>query len=463
MKQTVLFLGMVILLLCAVTVAPAQTVVQVAPGVDGINTAIRAAAPGTIIELTGGTDPYIETADDTIAVDITIRAASGLAQKPVIVGGPTNAVFHLLTGSLTLKGIKIDGAPGGTPYTGANFIYLKAPPTGTSTPFNLKIDNCEFVNCMNQRMVTTSDGDSTALDSVIVTNSIFKNSYKSFFYLKATRGGSKLYPGAYKYCLIENCLMIRTSASSGDGHATYLEPGNRDDGTQPFPKLIVRHVTVDSTNSGGINTYTTSDALVENCIVTNIKDTATYSYLLESGRWAGAPPTHMNNSLYYQAPGKLNRGINRGNSSYSLAVVTNTMANVDPMFVNPTAGDYSLQAGSPAKGAGTDGKDLGFVPGGLTAIRETGGMPPETFGLSQNYPNPFNPSTTIDFSVPKSGRYSIKVFNMLGQEVATVFDQEVTPGNYTTQFSAKDLASGVYIYRLKGTSVVMTKSMLLLK
>ena len=316
---------------------------------------------------------------------------------------------------------------------------------------------------MNQRMVTSSDGDSTALDSVIVTNSVFKNSYKSHFYLKATRGGSKLYPGSYKYFKLENCLLFKTSASSGDGDCTYIEPGNRDDGTKPFPKVFINHVTTDSANHVGINTYTTSDALVQNCIVVNCKDTTSYSYSLESGRWAGAPPTHLNNCLYYQAPGRLNHGINLGNSSYSLAVVTNVQANVDPMFVNAAAGNYALQAGSPAKGKGTDGKDLGYIPGGLTAIQPIDAPLPGTFKLSQNYPNPFNPATTIEFGVAKTGQYSITVYNMLGQQVGVVFNQEVAAGSYSTRFDGANLASGLYVYTLRGENVVLSRTMMLLK
>lgn len=88
---------------------------------------------------------------------------------------------------------------------------------------------------------------------------------------------------------------------------------------------------------------------------------------------------------------------------------------------------------------------------------------PVEFKLEQNYPNPFNPSTTINFSVPKSGIYQLKVYNILGQEVATLLNGEILSGNHSVQFDASKLASGVYVYRFSGNNVNISKKMLLQK
>jgi hypothetical protein len=88
---------------------------------------------------------------------------------------------------------------------------------------------------------------------------------------------------------------------------------------------------------------------------------------------------------------------------------------------------------------------------------------PTEFNLSQNYPNPFNPATTIQFSVPAAGKYTMKIYNILGQEVATLFNREYTPGTHIVNFNAAQLASGMYIYQLRGDNVTMTKKMMLLK
>lgn len=85
------------------------------------------------------------------------------------------------------------------------------------------------------------------------------------------------------------------------------------------------------------------------------------------------------------------------------------------------------------------------------------------FKLSQNYPNPFNPTTTIQFSIKTDGFVSLKIYDMLGREVAVLVDKEMTSGQYTAEFNAVNLASGTYIYELKTSDVKLSKKMLLLK
>jgi len=87
----------------------------------------------------------------------------------------------------------------------------------------------------------------------------------------------------------------------------------------------------------------------------------------------------------------------------------------------------------------------------------------KSFALSQNYPNPFNPTTKISFSVPKDGNVSLKVYNMLGQEVATLVNKDLSAGTYTANFDASKLSSGAYIYELKSNSQSISKKMLLMK
>ncbi len=94
---------------------------------------------------------------------------------------------------------------------------------------------------------------------------------------------------------------------------------------------------------------------------------------------------------------------------------------------------------------------------------------PLTFELKQNYPNPFNPTTTIKYTIPQlngvetHGRVSLRVYNILGEEVATLVNKQQAPGNYTVQFDASNLPSGVYFYTLRVGNFVATKKMILLK
>jgi len=88
---------------------------------------------------------------------------------------------------------------------------------------------------------------------------------------------------------------------------------------------------------------------------------------------------------------------------------------------------------------------------------------PHEYSLSQNYPNPFNPSTTIEFSIPKSEFVTLKIYNLLGQEVATLVSDKLTPGEYKYTWDASQLASGVYIYKLETDNFNSTKKLILLK
>ena len=88
---------------------------------------------------------------------------------------------------------------------------------------------------------------------------------------------------------------------------------------------------------------------------------------------------------------------------------------------------------------------------------------PNLFSLSQNYPNPFNPSTTIKYSVSSSEFVALKVYDVLGNEVAALVNEYKPAGKYDTEFNATTLPSGVYFYRLQAGDYVETRKMILLK
>ena len=96
-------------------------------------------------------------------------------------------------------------------------------------------------------------------------------------------------------------------------------------------------------------------------------------------------------------------------------------------------------------------------------IEDKTGIAPTEFTLSQNYPNPFNPSTKISFTLPKASNVTLKVYNVLGQEVATIFQGFQNAGKYTATFEGVNLASGIYFYSLHADNFTMTKKMILMK
>ena len=101
--------------------------------------------------------------------------------------------------------------------------------------------------------------------------------------------------------------------------------------------------------------------------------------------------------------------------------------------------------------------------GVLTEVAENRPGIPDNFGISQNYPNPFNPSTNISFNIPKRSQVSLKVFDLLGREVATIVSEEMSAGSYSRTWNAVNMPSGVYFYRLQSGSFNETKKLVLLR
>ena len=85
------------------------------------------------------------------------------------------------------------------------------------------------------------------------------------------------------------------------------------------------------------------------------------------------------------------------------------------------------------------------------------------YKLHQNYPNPFNPTTTLEFDLPKTSQVSLKIFNILGEEVATLVSDKLSAGSYAYEWDASKYASGVYLYRLKAGDYVETRKMVLMR
>ncbi|MFH2030976.1 MAG: T9SS type A sorting domain-containing protein, partial [Bacteroidota bacterium] len=102
------------------------------------------------------------------------------------------------------------------------------------------------------------------------------------------------------------------------------------------------------------------------------------------------------------------------------------------------------------------------ISGIVTGVSDDN-LSPDQFYLAQNYPNPFNPATKISFSIAERSNVTLKVINLLGQEVATLFNGVKFAGVHEVSFNASNLASGVYFYTLSAGDFVSTKKMMLIK
>ena len=107
--------------------------------------------------------------------------------------------------------------------------------------------------------------------------------------------------------------------------------------------------------------------------------------------------------------------------------------------------------------------DFQFISTTPVGILDNGSDVPNSFGLAQNYPNPFNPVTTIGYSLPKQTRVTLRIYDVLGRELATLVNETQSPGRKSVEFDAGTLSSGVYYYRLEAGNYIETKKLILLK
>ncbi|MBI3195789.1 MAG: T9SS type A sorting domain-containing protein, partial [Ignavibacteriae bacterium] len=101
--------------------------------------------------------------------------------------------------------------------------------------------------------------------------------------------------------------------------------------------------------------------------------------------------------------------------------------------------------------------------GGPLGIENTDASLPATFALHQNYPNPFNPSTVISYQLSVKSDVTLKVYNLIGVEVATLVDGVQDAGYKSVSWDASNVTSGVYFYRLQSSSFIETRSLILMK
>lgn len=105
----------------------------------------------------------------------------------------------------------------------------------------------------------------------------------------------------------------------------------------------------------------------------------------------------------------------------------------------------------------------GFYQWLLPVLEYPEDMLPKEFKLHQNFPNPFNPGTTINYDIAKPCQVNLKIYNILGKEVASLVDEMKEPGYYSTSWSSETVASGIYFYRIETKDFVQVKKLMIIK
>jgi len=133
------------------------------------------------------------------------------------------------------------------------------------------------------------------------------------------------------------------------------------------------------------------------------------------------------------------------------------------MIIN-SEGDYILTGSMFIEPSNINDLFLMKMSGEISDIADQEKIDIVTFlNLSTNYPNPFNPTTTIQFDLPRTSEVTLKVFNILGEEVATLVSDRLSAGSYSYEWNASNIASGVYLCRLETKGYVETKKMILMR
>jgi len=237
---------------------------------------------------------------------------------------------------------------------------------------------------------------------------------------------------------------------------------------------------------GGMNCSDYSNPHLENCTITNNKAdlgggialSRSCVNLLNTILWNNSPDEIYFNSTdsrncvevaYTDIKDSTNRITTNNNGDiYWLEGNLNS----DPLFCNAEDNDYFLAENSPCVGSGKNLKNIGALSIGCGTVKleNVQNDLPSVFGLFQNYPNPFNPSTMIRYEIPNESKVLIKVYDILGREIATLVNDYQKAGRYQVEWNARNFASGVYFYSIKAMPIgrqagdfYSTKKLILLK
>ena len=191
------------------------------------------------------------------------------------------------------------------------------------------------------------------------------------------------------------------------------------------------------------------------------------TFIQLNGSYISGPVTKTHKVTYTvdaYGPMKMPGGIIEQALRIKRVDTTSTGVDVKYIFVSDRLARVEVSAKDP--GQAGDSIDVTpptwwnvYIPTDVKIVEST----PTDYHLGQNYPNPFNPSTTIRFGLPERSAVTIKVFNLLGGEVATVVDGIYDAGERTVEFDAANLASGVYVYRLQAGTFTQTRKMVVLR
>ncbi|HET6273079.1 MAG TPA: T9SS type A sorting domain-containing protein [Bacteroidota bacterium] len=228
---------------------------------------------------------------------------------------------------------------------------------------------------------------------------------------------------------------------------------------------------VESNNGLDSNRYVSSISVGPNGhIFAGTQDSGIYRSTDDGNTWTHAnivlPNLTVVWSLVINSLGHIFAAVSQ--STFSYGVLRSTDDGINWTLVNSgfttSATVYDLVINSSGYVfAGTGGGGVFRSVQSTTSVEQIDHELPTAFSLKQNYPNPFNPSTSIQFSVPRTEFVTLKIYNILGKDVATLVSKNLSAGTYETEWNAQGFPSGVYFYRLQAGAFIQIKKLILIR
>jgi len=309
--------------------------------------------------------------------------------------------------------------------SGVNWSYMKVPsPTSVITGIVRYSDNNQLVTSGKVKAFKyiNSSGDIAFIDSAEISS--------DGKYVLGNIRTDSLYIGVYPNSApIKDYVISYYSSTTYWTQAELIRPSGR------MRDINIRVQRMINTNA---NNSVSGKVMNINKTLGNLKDAILYAS--NGGAYVGCSITD-NNGVYHLASlpaGNLKIRVDRfGYSKDSTYVTVTSTSNTDSVIF------YLNRLSS--------------------GIREINNTVPDNYFLKQNYPNPFNPSTTIEFSIPKSGNVSLMLYDITGREIGTLFNGFKPAGNYAVDIKVESFASGLYFYRISVNNFIATRKMLLIK
>lgn len=450
-----------LLLFTGIFISYSQNIIPVAPGEGTLKQAISSANAGDILRLTpGGTYSESVDASYTISKSITIEVdGDSKSVKPIIIiqkpanSSYPNTYFILSNGAgITVRGLEFEGR-----YNNAVVItnFVKFDVGSVPAPISIKsikIYDCSIHHLLKDVINGQESGykSNVTIDTIIINNSIIHD--------MANGGIVHLKSACAKYVEIKNSTIYRFAPYG----VRIL--GFTNTGLHISPYLLIDKITMDNGLTGAKNFVTMEEVEgAGGCLITN----SIFSNLNESPLLSQKGLYWKNKEFSLYDSVALVKSVclwNDGKRDFRLNMFKDTIT-TNPTYKDAANGDFTLPDNSVLQTMSTTKGPIGDSRWGKTpstAVRRINEIP-AGYSLNQNYPNPFNPSTTIKFEVAKTGFVSLTVYNLLGREVATLINENLSAGVYSTEFKAGNFASGIYFYRLSTSNGSIVKKMTLMK